>query len=159
MKTPWRHLEDVFRLHVFVFMFRKHLQDVFKTSWSRRIYSPYSYVFRRRLQEVLQKSLQDIFKKSLRRLQTSLRHLPKMLSRRFQDISSSENVLVNKSLRRSQHVSKTCPKDVYLQKDLPRSHFWEMYGQCTKFTRVMKISQVLVFHFTTLFSGFLQRRI
>ena len=26
-------------------------EDVFKTSWSRQIYSPYSYVFRRRLQE------------------------------------------------------------------------------------------------------------
>ena len=45
----------------------------------------------------------------------------------------------------------------YLQKDLLRSHFCEIYGQCTKFAKVMKIYQVLVFHFTTPFSGFLQR--
>ena len=43
---------------------------------------------------------------------------------------------------------------------LPRSHFWKIYGQCTKFPRVIKISQVLIFHFTTSFSGCtLQRRI
>ena len=42
---------------------------------------------------------------------------------------------------------------------LPRSHFWEIYGQCTKFPRVIKVSQVLVFHFTTPFSGSWQSRI
>ena len=31
--------------------------------------------------------------------------------------------------------------------------------QCTKFARMIKISQVLVFHFTKTFSGCLQRRI
>ena len=36
------------------------------------------------------------------------------------------------------------------------SHFWEIYGQCTKFSRVIEISQFLVFHFTTTFSGCLQ---
>ena len=29
--------------------------------------------------------------------------------------------------------------------DLPMSHFWEICGQCTKFARVIKISQVLYF--------------
>ena len=38
-------------------------------------------------------------------------------------------------------------------------HLREIYGQCTKFARVIKISQVLVFHFTTPFSGSLQGRI
>ena len=47
-------------------------------------------------------------------------------------------------------------KDGYVQKDLPRSHFWEIYGQCTEFARVIKISQVLAFHFTTTFSGYLE---
>ena len=43
---------------------------------------------------------------------------------------------------------------------LPRSHFWEIYGQCTKFPRVIKISQVLIFHFTTPFSDCtLQKRL
>ena len=40
----------------FVFVFRKRLQDVFKTFWSRRIYSPWSYVFGRRLQDVFKTS-------------------------------------------------------------------------------------------------------
>ena len=73
-------------------------QDVFKTSWSRRTYSPYLYVFRRRLQDVLIKTnifvlvirLQDVFKTFSRRLQdvfkTSSRRLAKMSSRRFQDV-------------------------------------------------------------------------
>ena len=34
-----------------------------------------------------------------------------------------------------------------------RSHFWEIYGQCTKFPRVIKISQVLIFHFTAPYGG------
>ena len=46
----------------------------------------------------------------------------------------------------------------YLQKDLPGSHFWEIYGQCTKFVIVIKVYQVLVFHFTAPFSGCFQRR-
>ena len=37
---------------------------------------------------------------------------------------------------------------------LPRSHFREIYGHCAKFPRVIKISQVLIFHFTTPFSGY-----
>ena len=34
-----------------------------------------------------------------------------------------------------------------------------MYGQCTRFARLTKVSQVLVSHVTTLFSGCLQKRI
>ena len=89
MKTSWRLLEDVFRLR---------LQ---KASSSRRIYSPYSYVFRRCLQDVLIKTnilvlvicLQDVFKASSRRSQnvfkTSSRHLQdvfKTFSRHLQDV-------------------------------------------------------------------------
>ena len=78
MKTSWRRLEDVFRLR---------LQ---KTSSSRWIYSLYSYVFRRRLQDVLQKRHQDILKTPSRRSQevfnTSSRHLQDVLLRRFQDV-------------------------------------------------------------------------
>ena len=59
------------------------------------------------------------------------------------------------SLRRIQNVSDRYCKDGYLKKDFPRSHFWEIYGQCTKFAGVTEISQFLVFHFTTPFSGWL----
>ena len=87
-------------------------EDVLKTSSSRQIYSPNSYVFRRRLQDILIKTniivlvirLQDVFKTSARRLQnifktssrhlqdflkTSSRRLAKISSRRFQNVSSS----------------------------------------------------------------------
>ena len=55
-------------------------EDVFKTSWSRRICWPQPYVFRRRLQDVLVKTnifvlairLQDFFKTFSRRLQDVL---------------------------------------------------------------------------------------
>ena len=57
------------------------------------------------------------------------------------------------SSRSIQHVCETYCKNRCLQKDSPRSHFWKIYGKCTKFARVIKISQVLVFHFTTPFSG------
>ena len=76
--------EDVSKAS-FVFVFRRHPQGVFKASWSRRIYSPYSYVFRRRLQDryiSLGYRLQDIFKTFLRRLQDVLQNV----SRHLKDI-------------------------------------------------------------------------
>ena len=90
-----------------------------------------------------------VFKTSSIRFQgvfkTSSRPLAKISSRCFQDLSSSLTVLVNKSSR------SNYSKDGYLEKDLPRSHFEEIDGQCTKFVRVIKISQVLVYYFTTPF--------
>ena len=56
----WRHLEDVFRLR---------LQ---KTSWSRPIYSSWSYVFKtssRRFEDVFKQSSRRLGKKSSRHLQ------------------------------------------------------------------------------------------
>ena len=127
-----KRLQDVLvKTNIFVLAIR--LQDVFKT-------------FSRRLEDVFQKRLQDILK-------TSLRRLEKISSRYFQDVSLSSTVLVNKSSRRIQLVSKTLCIEAYLQKDLLRSHFWEIYSQCTKFARVIKISQVLVLHFTTSYRG------
>ena len=55
----------------YVFVFRGRLQDIFKTSWTRRICLPQPYFYRRRLQ--------DVFK-------TSSRRLAKMSSRRVEDV-------------------------------------------------------------------------
>ena len=47
------------------YAFRRRLQQVLKTSWSRTIYSSWPYVFKtssRRIQDLLQRYLQDIFK-------------------------------------------------------------------------------------------------
>ena len=112
----------------FVLVFRRCLQ-------SRRIYSPQSYVFRRRLgqdqysclghkslrrvqdalsrcpQDFLKSSSKGLAKASSRHLQhifvTSSKRLAKISSRRFQDVSLSSTVLVNTSSRRIQHVSQT----------------------------------------------------
>ena len=127
----WRHFQDILKTS------SRHLQDIFKTS-CQDVFKTFS----ERLHGVFQKRLQYIFK-------TSSRRLAKISSRRFKDVSSNETVLVNKSLVCIQHVSNTSCKDGYLQKDLPRSHFWEIYGQCTKLAREIKISQNLVFHFNT----------
>ena len=111
----WRRLENVSRLRLqktswsrrtyslYSYVFRRRFQDVFKTSWSRPIYSSWSYVFKtssRRLTKMSSKRLQDVFK-------TSSRRLAKMSSRRFQDVSSSYTVLVNKFSRCLQDVFTT----------------------------------------------------
>ena len=119
-----------------------------------------------RLGHMSSRRLQDIFKTSSRRLQDVF----KMSSRRLQDIQDVFKTYYQVKLflvTQFQDVFETYSKrfwDVLLRRlstgGLPRSHFWEIYGQCTKFPRVIKISQVLIFHFTTPFSGYtLQRRI
>ena len=115
----WRHLEDVFRLCLqnlssrrldqdeYIRLSHTSSEDVFKTSWSRPIYSSWLYVFKtssRRFQDVFKTSsrrlakmssrrFQDVFKTSSRRLQdifkTSSRPLAKIFSRCFQDVSLS----------------------------------------------------------------------
>ena len=121
MKTSWRRLEGVFRLR---------LQ---KTS-SRRLMKTNIFLLIIRLQKTSSRRLgQDqyicLVHTSSRPLQDTL----KTSSRRFEDVSSSSTVFINKSLRSIQHVCKTYCKDRCLQKDSPRSHFWEIYGKCTKF--------------------------
>ena len=103
--SKWRRLEDVLKTS-FVFVFRRHLQDVFKTSWSRPIYLFWLYAFMtssRHLEDVLLRRFQDIFKTS--QLNCSCWHVFKMSSRRIQNVSEMHS------------------KDGYLRKDLPRSLF------------------------------------
>ena len=69
----WRRLEDVLKAP-FVFVFRRRLQDVFKTSCSRAIYSSWPYVFK-----TSSRRFQDIFK-------TSSRHFQDVLQRYLQDV-------------------------------------------------------------------------
>ena len=96
LKTPWRRLSSL------------SSEDVLKTSSSRQIYSPYSYVFRRRLKDVFRLCLQktswrhlhqdkyihlihtsseDVLKTSSRRLdQDHYTRLGHTSSRRLQDV-------------------------------------------------------------------------
>ena len=125
--SSWgRHLEEFLKTS-FVFFFRRCLQDVLKTSWSRRIYSPYSYVFRRRLQDVLIKidilvlairswrCLHDVFKTSSKHFsKTSWRRLAKTSSRHLQDVFKTpcKNVLKTFS-RHLQDVLQRCFEDFF----------------------------------------------
>ena len=132
MKTSWRRLENVFRLH---------LQ---KTSFVS--------AFRRRLEDVLPGCLKDVLKTS---------------SRHPQDVFKTYYQVKVFLITQFQDIFETYSKrfwDVLLRRlstgGLPRSHFREIYGHCAKFPRVIKISQALIFHFTTPFSSYtLQSRI
>ena len=87
----WRRLQDVL-IKTNMFASALRLQDVFKTSWSRPIYSSWLYVFKTSSRR-LEKCLQDIFKTSSRLFEdvfkTSPRRLTKISSTSFQDVSSS----------------------------------------------------------------------
>ena len=98
--------EDVLKTSC-VFVFRRRLdqdeyvrlsltssEDVFKTSWSRPIYSSWLYVFKtssRRFQDVFETSCKSVFKKSSRCLQDVF----KTSSKRLQDIfkTSSRRII------------------------------------------------------------------
>ena len=168
-----KRLEDVLKTS-FVFIFRRRLdqdeyvrpsltssEDVFKT-FSRRLQDVFK-TFSRNLQDFLQKRLQDIFKTPSRRLQDVL----KTSSRHLQDVFKTHYQVKVFLVTQIQDIFETYSKrfwDVLLRRlstgGLPRSHFREIYGHCAKFPRVIKISQVLIFHFTTPFSSYtLQRRI
>ena len=125
MKTSWWRLSSL------------SSEDVFKMSSSRRTYSLYSYVFRRRLdqdqyislghtfsrrlQDFLQKRLQDIFKTFSRRLQdafkTSSRRVQDVLPRRLQDIFKTPSRrfqdVFKMFSRRLQDVFKASCQDVF----------------------------------------------
>ena len=86
-------------------------EDVFKTSWSKSIYSPCSYVLRRRLENVLIKRNMFVLvirlaKMSWRRVQNMLKKsckdVFKTFSRRLQDILSSYKLFL-----------LTCLQDVF----------------------------------------------
>ena len=111
--SRWRRLEEVLKTS-FVFVFERHLdedeyilindtssENVFKTSWSRPIYSSCPYVFKT--------FLRYVFKTSSRRLaKTSSRHLQGVLPRRLQDVfKTSSKRLANTSWRHLQDVFKT----------------------------------------------------
>ena len=118
----WRRLEDVFCLRLqktssrrldqdeYVRLSLTSSEDVFKTSWSRPIYSSWPYIVKTS-GKMYSRHLQDVFKTFWRRVQdvfeTSSRRLAKMSSRRFQDVSSSYTVLVNKFSRCLQDVFTT----------------------------------------------------
>ena len=121
--------EDVLKTS-FVLILGRRLQDIFRTSSSRRIYLPYSYVFRRCLQDVLMKTnilvlvirLQDVFKTFSRRLQD-------VLPRRLQNVFKT-------SSKRPQDVFKT--SSGHLQDIFKTYHQFKLF-LLTRFQDVFEI--------------------
>ena len=142
----WRRLEDDFGLRSQKTSSRRLDQD-------RHI----------RLGHMSSRRFQDVLKTSSRRFENVFKTSSKHLQHVFKTYYQVKLFLITQF----QAVFETYSKrfwDVLLRRlpigGLPRSHFWKIYGQCTKFPRVTKISQVLIFHFTTPSSGYtLQRRI
>ena len=98
---------------------------ILKTSW-RRLSSKSAdqiIVLVTRLQDVFKTSSKGLAKTSSKRLQDILQKcLPKTSSTPFQDVFKM-------TLRCIQNISGTYCKNGYLQRDLPRSHLWEIYGR------------------------------
>ena len=107
--------EDVLKTSL-LFFFRRCLQDVLKTSWSRQVYLPWSNVFKRR--DILKttcsrqlylhwsyvfKTSQDIYKMS----SWCLQDVFKMSSRRLQDVFNIYPS-VDTSLTCFQYVQRRC---------------------------------------------------
>ena len=173
-----RRLQDVL-VKTNIFLLAMRLQDVFKTS-SRRLrdvlprrlqdrrFQDVFKTFWRRLQDVFKTSCQDVFNTSSRRFaKTSSRHLQdvfKTFWRRLQDVLERYLQDVFKTYHQVKLFLLTSLRDVFntflrrtaktvIYRGICLGHFREIYGQCTKFAMVIKISQVLVFHFITPFSG------
>ena len=149
MKTSWIRL------------WSSSSEDVFKTSWSRRIYLPYSCLQKTSSSRPTYSSWSYVFKTSSRHLQDIF----KAFWKRLQDVFKTYYQVKVSLVTQFQDIFETCSKcfwDVPLRRlstgGLPGSHFREIYSNCAKFPRVVKISQVLIFHFATPFSGYTLQR-
>ena len=114
--SPWWTCPDNIMKTSFVFVFRRRLQEVFKTSSSRRTYSPNLYNFRRRLQDHFQMPWsrpiivfvirpQAIYRRFQDVFNTSLSHLDKTSSKRFQDVFKTS----------CKNIFKTLPRRIRIQ--------------------------------------------
>ena len=141
MKTSWRRLS-------------LSSEDIFKTSWSGPIYWSWSYVLKtssRRLQDVLQKCLQDISKKSSRGFQdvfkTSPRHLQDVLLRRLQNVFKTSSRRLQDILKTSsRRLAKRCLQDLF------KTYHWANLFLLTQFQDVFET-------FSKRFQNVVQRRL
>ena len=170
----WRRLEDVFRLRLqktsskrldqdeYVCLSLTSSEDVSKTS-SRRLgqdqYIRFGHTSSRRLQDVFKMSSRRLAKASSRHFQDAFKTFWKRLQDIFKTFSR-RNIKLN--LRDIFETSSKRFWDVLVRRlstgGLPRSYFREIYGHCAKFPTVIKIFQVLIFHFTIPFSGYTSQR-
>ena len=158
MKTSYvfvvtRRLQDVMiKTNIFALLIR--LQKTSSRCLDQDQHIRLGHTSSRRLQYVLRKRIKDVFKTSLKHLQDVLlrRQDIKTSSRHFQDVFKTYYQVKLFLVTQFQDVFEMYSKrswDVLLGRlsagGLTRSNF-TLYGQCTNFPRVVKVSQVLVFH-------------
>ena len=173
MKTSWRRLsssssEDVFKTSSrrldqdeYVRLSLTSSEDVFKTSWSRPIYSSWLYVFKtssRRLQDVFKTSsrhLQDVLPRRLQNVfKTSSRRLAKTSSRHLQDVFKTYHQVKLFLLTRlweafNTFLRRSFPKMIIYRGICPGNTTSDKFMVSVQNLQEIKISQVLVFQFTT----------
>ena len=97
----WRRVEDVLKTS-FVFAFRRRLQDVFKTPWSRQMSSTSYQDEYTRLGHKSSIRLQGSLRCLVGVFKSSCKHVLEMFSRRYQDVFQRRfHVVFNTSSRRT----------------------------------------------------------
>ena len=169
----WRRLEDVFRLQK---TSSRRLQDVliktnifilvirFQKTSSRRLgqdqYIRLGHTSSRRLQDVLKKSsrhLQDVLQKFFENLQNVFKT---SLQKYLQDVFKTYHQIKMFFLTSLWDVPNTFVRrtaNTVIYRKICLGHTFEKFMVSVQ--NLIKTSQVLVFYFTTPFSGCLQRRI
>ena len=142
------------------YVFRRRLLDVFKISQSRPIYSYWSYVFKTSSRRLAKTSSRRLAKTSSRSLQNFFKTIYKDIFKAFTRLIIKLNYLLLTSLRQvfNTFLRPSFPKTVIHRGICLNRTMSEKFivSHGTKFARQIKISQVLVFHFTTPFSGCLE---
>ena len=131
-----------------------------QSHWKRCFLNKHSSWWRR-LQDAMIKT--NIFALVIRLQKTSLRGLQEVLIKINTFFKMYSKCLQDVLQKRLQHIFKTSYKDIFKTLSrrliwlncLSRSRIWldTRYGQCRKSASVVKMSQVLVFHFTMSFSS------
>ena len=160
--------EDVLKTS-FVFVFGRRLdqdeyvrfsltssEDVFKTFWSRPIYSSWLYVFKtssRRFQDVFKTSsrrFEDVFKTSSRRLVKRLQDIFKTSSRRIIKLNCScEHVFEKHSTRfRDALFQRRLSTEEYAQVTLLLINLWSVYKICKRDKNFSSFSFTIYYTFS-----------
>ena len=147
MKTSWRCLSSLSSQNFFKTSSRHLDQD----EYIRLGHTSSKDVFQTFSRRLDQDEHIHLSQTSLRRLQdlskTPSKRLAKMSSGHLEDVFKMSHQVKLSLSTRLQEVIKTFSRQIqnvfekycennYLQKDLPRLHFWEIHGQGTNFLRV-----------------------
>ena len=118
-------------------VFRRRLQDAFKTSWSRPIYSSWPYIFK-----TSSRRFEDVFK-------MSSRHLQDVLQRYLQDVFKAYHQVNLFQLTRPREVFNTfLSTEEFAQVTLLLRNLWSVYKICKRDKKFSSFSFSLYYTFS-----------